>query len=146
MSKPANAILLVDPDARTRALLTEQLKPLGCSIFEAADGPTALSIIGAHDVKLVVTELYLQTNTENCLINAIRRDKALTKTRTLAHTHRSTAADRDWAMQAGADAYLIKPTRAERMRYVVGRLTTTRTSSRAAKSATPERPESPYRR
>jgi hypothetical protein len=68
--------------------------------------------------------LYLKTGDDDDLIHAIRRSKTLRKTRTMAHTSRSTAADRDWAMRAGADAYLIKPTRAERMRYVVSRLAT----------------------
>ena len=126
MSESANVVLLVDPDARARAHLAEQLRTLGCTIIEADDGPAAMRLLEQRDVKLVVTELYLETEGERDLICAIRRVKSLRKTRTMAHTHRSLAADRDWAMRAGADAYLIKPTRAERVRYVVGRLTTTR--------------------
>lgn len=129
MPDPANVVLLVDPDPHARALLANQLAPLGYAILHAHDGPAALAIISARSVKLVVTELYLRTGDDECLIHAIRRDRALRRTRTMAHTHRSLPADREWAMRAGADAYLIKPTRAERMRYVVGRLTTTRGSN-----------------
>ncbi len=129
MTEPVNTVLLVDPDARARALLSEQLKSLGCKIVEAADGPAAMRLLAKSDFAVVVTELYLGTGDDECLVHAIRRVPALRKTRTLAHTHRSLAADREWAMRAGADAYLIKPTRAERFRYVVGRLTAMRGAS-----------------
>lgn len=126
MSEPATTVLLVDPDTHARGLLARQLTTIGCRIVQATDGPTALAFLRAEDVKLVVTELYIPTGDDRCLIQAIRKDKTLRKTRTLAHTDRSLGADREWAMMAGADAYLIKPTRAERMRYVVSRLATTR--------------------
>jgi CheY-like chemotaxis protein len=150
MAESANTVLLVDPDTRARAFLASQLRSLGCRILEAGDGPTAMAIVNAEPVKLVVTELYLATATHTCLIGEIRSNKALKKTRTLALTTRSHAADREHAMQVGADAYLIKPTRAERMRYVVGRLTNERGTSSAGRPARarqerPARPESPYR-
>jgi len=126
MSEPANVILLVDPDVRARAFLAAQLQQLGSVILQASDGPAALAHARAQAVKLVITELYLATGEDECLVHAIRRDPAFRRTRVLAHTSRSTAADREWAMRAGADAYLIKPTRAERMRYVVGRLSSSR--------------------
>ncbi|MEX2177523.1 MAG: response regulator [Gemmatimonadaceae bacterium] len=119
-------ILLVDPDTRTRGLIGSQLAPLGGTVLHASDGETALRMVNARDIRLVLTELYLAAGEDDDLIHAIRRTRALRRTRTLAHTHRSLASDRDWAMRAGADAYLIKPTRAERLRYVVTRLTTAR--------------------
>lgn len=126
MSDKNYTVLLVDPDARTRAVLAEQLSPMGCTVLHAADGESALRVLQHCEVRLVLTELYLKTGEDDCLIHTIRRSKAWRKTRVLAHTYRSTAADRDWAMRAGADAYLIKPTRAERLRYVVARLSTAR--------------------
>ncbi len=119
-------VLVVDPDARMRAYLMDQLKSLPCTALQAADGETALHMVRDIDVRLVITELYLRAGEDDDLIHAIRRSKALRKTRTLVHTSHATAADRDWALRAGADAYLIKPTRAERLRYVVSRLATTR--------------------
>ena len=126
MTERDYTVLLVDSDKRVRALLADQLSSTGCTVLQAADGETAMRMVNARDIRLVVTELYLKTGDDDDLIHAIRRTKALKKTRTMAHTSRATAADRDWAMRAGADAYLIKPTRAERMRYVVTRLATTR--------------------
>lgn len=120
------SVLLVDPDARVRALLADQLRTTGCTVVHAADGESAIQIVNEREVRLVVTELYLKSGQDDDLIHAIRRSKALRRTRTMAHTSRATAADRDWAMRAGADAYLVKPTRAERFRYVVSRLATTK--------------------
>jgi CheY-like chemotaxis protein len=127
-----NTVLLVDPDPHARALLIGQLKPIGCKLLEASDGPTAMRMVMQGGVSLVVTELYLATGEDDCLIHAVRRDKTNRKTRIVAHTHRSLTADREWAMRAGADAYLIKPTRAQRLRYVVSRLTTERVSNAGA--------------
>jgi CheY-like chemotaxis protein len=117
-------VLLVDPDTRARALLAKQLKSETTDVIQASDGAAALQVLGSLDVKVVVTELYLPTGDHACLVQAIRANPKLRRTRAVAHTHRCLPPDREWAMTAGADAYLIKPTRAERMRYVVGRLAT----------------------
>lgn len=138
-------VLLADPDARMRKLLAEQLAPTGCKVLQAADGESAFKMINERDVRLVITELYLKTGDDDDLIHAIRRTKALRHTRALAHTRYGTSADRDWAMRAGADAYLIQPTRAERLRYVVARLATakaTRSSLPATSSAPVSRRDS----
>jgi two-component system chemotaxis response regulator CheY len=124
MTDQTISVLLVDPDQRMRSLIAEQLRPLGYKVLEASDGPTALSLVEGGGVRVVVTELYVGTNPDECLIHAVRRDKKNRKTRVVAHTSHSTSADRAWAERAGADAYLIKPTRPERIRYVVGRLMT----------------------
>jgi CheY-like chemotaxis protein len=117
-------ILLVDPDTRARALLARQLQSDTTTVLQASDGTAALHVLGSTDIKVVVTELYLPTGDHACLVQAIRANPRLRRTRAVAHTHRCLPPDREWAMTAGADAYLIKPTRAERMRYVVGRLAT----------------------
>jgi CheY-like chemotaxis protein len=143
MSDPTTRVLLVDPDVHSRALVARQLSSVG-EILEAGDGAAALEILRRTSVKVVVTELYLPAADKQCLIEAIRSDRTLRHTRAMAYTHRCLGPDREWALRGGADAYLIKPTRAERLRYVVSRLATTRAPK--TKSAPPsERPESPYR-
>lgn len=119
-------VLVVDPDARARALIADQLSHLPCTVLQAADGEKALHMVRDIDIRVVITELYLHAGEDDDLIHAIRRVAGLRKTRALVHTTHASAADRDWALRAGADAYLIKPTRAERLRYVVGRLATSR--------------------
>jgi two-component system, OmpR family, phosphate regulon response regulator PhoB len=135
-------VLLADPDARMRALVAEQLTSIGCTVLQAGDGETALRMVTERPIRLVVAELYLKAGNDDDLIHAIRRNKSLRKTRTLALTTSATRADRDWAMRAGADAYLIKPTRAERLRYVVTRLAT----AKGANASVPMTSSSPLSR
>lgn len=157
-------VLLADPDTRARGLLARQLSTVAGDILEASDGASALELLGAGDVRVVVTELYLPAGGAPCLVEAIRASRALRRTHVVAYTHRCLAEDREWAMTAGADAFLIKPTRAERMRYVVSRVGSLKSrrpslaEQRAAATAAgssldaarpdvvSEQPESPYRR
>lgn len=125
MTDKGYCVLLVDPDARVRTLLAQQLASPECTVLQAPDGESALRLVNERDIHLVVTELYLKAGKDDDLIHAIRQSKSLKKTRTMAHTRHSTSVDRDWAKRVGADAYLIKPTRADRLRYVVSRLATT---------------------
>lgn len=130
MSARPITVLVVDPDPRMRALLTTQVRSADLRVQDAADGPSALETLQETDGTIVVvTELYLPAGADDCLIHAIRRDPANRHTRIVAHTHRSLPSDREWAMRAGADAYLIKPTRPQRMRYVIGRLASERSAS-----------------
>jgi two-component system chemotaxis response regulator CheY len=122
MPHPARIILLVDPDSQARAMLAWHLAATSARIMQAEDGPGAMRIASQYPIAIMVTELYLPTGDDECLIHAVRRDAKLKRTRIVAHTHRAATADREWAMRAGADAYLIKPTRAQRVRYVVNRL------------------------
>ena len=122
MSQPARIILLVDPDPHARTLLARHLTGTSARILQAEDGPGAMRLASEYPIAIIVTELYLPTGDDECLIHAVRRDAKLKRTRVVAHTHRAMTADREWAMRAGADAYLIKPTRAQRVRYVVNRL------------------------
>lgn len=129
MTDSGYAVLLVDADKRVRARLTKQLAPLGCTVLEAEDGNRALRVLRENEVRVVLSELYLKTGEDTCLIRAVHKAKALRNTRTLAHTRHGTSPDRDWARRAGADAYLIQPTPAERLRYVVARLATEKLSA-----------------
>jgi CheY-like chemotaxis protein len=122
MTDSTYAVLLVDADATVRNRLAEQLQPLGCTVLEAENGQGALRLLRENDVRVVLSEMYLKTGEHECLLQAVRGIKALNNTRTLAHTRHGKSPDREFAMRAGADAYLIQPTRPGRLRYVVARL------------------------
>ena len=122
MMESRSTVLVAEPDERLRSLLVHHLTPLGYDVLQAEDGETALRLLSGQPMSVVLCELYLKTGKHSDLIQAIRGDKSFKKTRVIAHTRRAAARDRDWATRAGADAFLIYPTRAERLRYVVGRL------------------------
>lgn len=131
-------VLVAEPDARLRSLLVNQLAPLGCTVLQAANGEAAFRLLTERRVHVVLSELYLGTDQHSDLIQAIRSTTALRHTRAIAHTRRATTRDRNWATTAGADAFLIYPTRAERLRYVVSRLASEKGSrSVSAAKSTP---------
>jgi two-component system chemotaxis response regulator CheY len=125
-------ILLVDPDSRARAELRGRLEKIGISVFEAGDGASALHIVARSQVGLVITELYVPCGEATCFVRAMRRTQELSRTKVLAYTTHTDAVDRDWAVRAGADAYLVKPTLPERLLQTASSLLSSRAPSRRA--------------
>lgn len=132
MTDSTYSVLLVDADAAVRNRLAEQLQPLGCTVLEAENGHGALRLLRENDIRVVLSEMYLKTGEHECLLQAVRGIKALQNTRTLAHTRHGKSPDREFAMRAGADAYLIQPTRPGRLRYVVARLANAKSDGESA--------------
>ena len=123
-------ILLVEPDALLRESWRSGLAAMGFQVRESADGGGALSTAMRSQIDLLITELYLPTPKERCLVVATQREPALRYMKILVVSDYATAEDRDWALAAGADAYLIKPVRLGRMLQVAGRLAVSRERSR----------------
>lgn len=132
-------VLLVDPDAASRAQTADALANPNVTVLQVEEPAAALRILSDVVVNVLMTELYLNVGEEQCLIYAVRKERKLKGTRIIALTHGARPYDRDWARRAGADAYLIKPSRAERVRYVVQRLAGKRAwgAARPAVSAAP---------
>jgi two-component system cell cycle response regulator DivK len=99
---------------------------MGFQVRESADAAGALSTAMRSQIDLLITELYLATPKERCLVRATQREPALRYMKILVVSDHATAEDRDWALAAGADAYLIKPVRLGRMLQVAGRLAVSR--------------------
>jgi len=103
---------------------------MGFQVRESADADDALSTAKRSQIDLLVTELYLPTPAERCLVRATQREPALRHMKVLVVSDHASADDREWALGAGADAYLIKPVRLGRMLQVAGRLAVSRERSR----------------
>lgn len=123
-------ILLVEPDALLRESWRVGLAGMGFQVRESADAGGALATAMRSQIDLLITELYLPTPAECCLVRATQREPALRNMKILVVSNHATADDRDWALTAGADAYLIKPVRLGRMLQVAGRLATSRERTR----------------
>lgn len=123
-------ILLVEPDSPLRESWRCGLAAMGFHVRESSDPSGALMTAMRSQVDLLVTELYLPTRTERCLVRASRREPALRHMKILVVSNHATADDRNWALAAGADAYLIKPVRLGRMLQVAGRLAMSREHGR----------------
>ena len=124
-------ILLAEPDAPLRETWRSALAAMGFHVRESTTGPNALATAMRSQVDLLVTELYLPTSTDRCLVRAARREPALRHMKILVVSDHGTADDHNWALTAGADAYLVKPVPLGRVLQVAGRLALSRGRSRA---------------
>ena len=132
MTDPGYSVLIADADPSVRRDLSTELCAMGLKVFEAADGRSALRTVEENDIRVVLCELYLKTGLDADLITAIRSNKLLKGTRTVAYTRFKKSEDRDWAKRAGADAYLRRPVLSDRLRDVVARVATSRRPRLAA--------------
>ncbi len=123
-------ILLVEPDAPLSESWCCGLSAMGFHVRESSDADSALSTVLRSQIDLLVTELYLPTHAERCLVRATRREPALRHMKILVVSDHAATDDRDWALTVGADAYLAKPVRLGRMLQVAGRLALGRETSR----------------
>jgi CheY-like chemotaxis protein len=125
-------IVVADGDAHARTDLRRGLEAMGFPVVEAANGENALRALGARDVGLLVTDLYLRNGNEPCLVRALRRDAALGGVKVMVLTDHALHADREWAMREGADAYLARPAEMGRVLQMASRLASSRTPARRA--------------
>lgn len=131
---PQRTILLAEPEAQLRAAWRHALEATGFYVRECADGASALRIALRVEITLLITELYLISGTDRCLVRAVRREPGLKRAKILVISDRSSEEDRAWALTAGADAFLVKPITIGRMLQVAGRLATTRQSRGEARA------------
>jgi CheY-like chemotaxis protein len=108
-------VLVVDPDADTRALYGEAFRANGWDVIEAADGREALARALARPPALVVTEIRLPFLDGYALCDILRRDRATTAVPILVVTAEARPIGADGARRAGANAVLIKPTTPEQL-------------------------------
>jgi two-component system chemotaxis response regulator CheY len=108
--------LVVDPSATLRRALRNTLKTLGAvEVIEAADGEQALERTG-EGVDLVITEWNLPVVSGVDLVKRLRANPATASLRILMLTPRNGKNDVLAALDAGVNAYLLKPFTAESLR------------------------------
>ena len=102
-------ILLVDPDADTRAMYREWFQLAGCEIVEAIDGREALAEALVRPPALIISEIRLPFIDGHALCEILRRDQATTRIPILVVTSEARTADLTRAKAAGASVVLVKP-------------------------------------
>jgi CheY-like chemotaxis protein len=119
-------VLIVDPDDTSRKNLRSTLESEGYTVVESEGSNDALDIANRSEVALVVTELYLQTGDDRCLVRAMRQSSALRRTKVLAYTGHARKVDRAWAIDEGANGYVLKQNGPARLLEVVARMARSR--------------------
>lgn len=104
-----NKILLVDDHSDIRRLIRLTLGK-DFEVLEAEDGMTGLDIARKQKPDLVVLDVMMPGKMDGLqVLDAIKADPQLTRTRVIMVTARGQARDYEDGMQRGADAYFIKP-------------------------------------
>ena len=105
-------ILIVEDDEDVRALIAHKLRRAGHEVSEAGDGEQGLAAARASAPDLMVLDWMMPKLTGIEVCAQIRADTDLPQPRILLLTAKSQDSDIALAMKTGADAYLIKPFRA----------------------------------
>lgn len=103
-------ILIVEDHADIRRLIRMTLEFEDCEIHEAADGAAGWAAVNRLRPDLVLLDVMMPGETsglELCL--AIKIDPALAGVKVIMLSARGSSADCQAGLQAGADAYLVKP-------------------------------------
>jgi len=114
MSGPALAIarrhvLVVDPDADTRASYEQSFSMAGFDVVHASDGRDALTKALGRPPSVVVMELRLPLINGVALCEILKRDRATAQTPILVVTAETGSVEHDRVRAVGADDVLVKP-------------------------------------
>jgi len=115
--------LVVDDSLALRRSVMYALQRLGEIVcIEANDGAEAIKKLAAGGFDIVLTDINMPLLDGLKLISHIRSEPALSKLPIIVITTESADADRERALKLGADAYLVKPVKAQDVLDAVQRL------------------------
>ena len=103
------SILVAEDSEVTRELVAGILRGLGYRVLEAQDGQQAWEMLQDHRVDLMLTDIQMPRLDGLGLLDRVRRAGGeLAEVPIIVLSTLGSAADREQAMQLGADAYLVK--------------------------------------
>jgi DNA-binding response OmpR family regulator len=121
MAQETAKILVVDDNSDIRDLIVHILNADGFHVYSAADGSSALSILKANSIELVLLDVMMPGMSGLDLLREIRTgsEKRLHEIPVMMITAKSSTEDIDAALAIGANSYLIKPFRGTTVREKV---------------------------
>jgi two-component system chemotaxis response regulator CheY len=115
--------LVVDDSLALRRSVMYALQRLGDVVcIEAGDGAEAIKKLAQGPFDLVLTDINMPLLDGLKLISHIRAEPAISKLPIVVITTESAEADRERALKLGADAYLVKPVKAQEVLDAVTKL------------------------
>ena len=115
-------MLVVEPDADTRALYRDALGIEGCDVVEATDGRDALTKALVQTPAIVITELRLPLVNGLALCEILRRDRMTATIPIVIVTGEARYAELEHVRRVGANEVIVKPTTPEALVSAVRRL------------------------
>jgi two-component system, chemotaxis family, chemotaxis protein CheY len=106
-------ILIVDDDPTTRKLIGLFLKAKGYEVAYAENGLDGIEKIGMENPNLIITDLNMPYMDGIEFVKSVRADPARAELPILMVTTAADPEERERAMSAGVNGYLVKPVTAE---------------------------------
>lgn len=102
-------VLIVEDDALNLKMINDIIKSLGYKTIATRSGRQAIDIAFAHRPDLVLLDMHLPDCSGLTVCAALRGDVRLKNLPIVAVTALARADDRQRALDAGCDDYLVKP-------------------------------------
>jgi len=102
-------ILIIDDATVVRLYYRQLLETAGYTVEEAINGIEGLEKVLRTPFDLCIVDVNMPLMDGYAFLAALRREKVTKKMRAIIITTEADEADRQAALQAGADAYLVKP-------------------------------------
>ena len=106
-------VLCADDDEDILSLVSLRLQRAGFQVATAADGEEAMQVARDRRPALAVLDVMMPKRTGYEVLAELRRDEALRGMKVILLSARVQEGDVARGMDAGADAYLVKPFRAQ---------------------------------
>jgi phosphoribosyl 1,2-cyclic phosphodiesterase/DNA-binding NarL/FixJ family response regulator len=108
-TKPMKTVLVIDDEADYRSLLAEVLEAEGWQVLQADEGDAGIQLARTQQPLVVVCDLLMPRCNGFKVCEAIRSRDSRHATRIVVSSGRDYESDRQAALAAGADEYLVKP-------------------------------------
>lgn len=102
-------VVIADHDPDSRLILPTALRHAGYQCTPTPDGEEALELAERHRAELLITELYIPARGRPCIV-AVASSELATRPKVMVYTAHAMPEDRQWALDAGCDTVLYKPT------------------------------------
>ncbi|HEV2591016.1 MAG TPA: response regulator [Gaiellaceae bacterium] len=115
-------ILCADDDDDILALVALRLRRAGYDVRTASDGAAALAAARDDPPAVAILDVMMPRMGGIDVVQAFRDDEALAHVKVVLLSARVQDSDRQRGLDAGADAYLLKPFRFEELEETVAQL------------------------
>lgn len=120
--------LVIDDDSDHRALLASVIRAAGWEVLEAQDGEQGVDLARSTRPDLVLCDLLMPGYNGFQVCRSLRKDGLLSGIHIVVTSGRVFDADRQSAIEAGANEYLTKPVQQEELSAVLARLSSDNTA------------------
>lgn len=122
-SQPPVSVLVVDDRETNRDILHELLEPIGFSVRSVDSGEACIGLLENWVPKLILMDIVMEGMDGVSAVKAIRKlPPPAGSVRIIALTASALLGERSRILQAGADAFMFKPIREQKLLRAIGEL------------------------